>query len=439
MAPYQVQIVAPATRQTTIQSKVDTPAAKREFFGFRNRKYELPVIQVPIGLPVYRMENFRTFTDQHDYISAESKPDDFFSGGQESETVQQAQHSLLSRLASKGKSDSVIPVINVLRKDGQREPLLISSSGVVVNGNRRLAAMRDLYAEDANAFAHFSHIDAMVLPADATDDEIVDVEANLQAMPETKLDYDWIGELQLIKRLTSIGRSFDQIANQLHRREKDIQNALQTLAEADLYLKEAGSAGSYSEIREDAEQLFNDLPKALEGKTEKAKQASRAIAYTLFRNKDQLPGRLYDFNAAFGRLADDVISRLGDSLVFEPAAAVASIESDDLFLDIPEDDEGADYDAIINLLKDKSDENVEALIDAAQTAIELDKGKRSGSAALKAIGQAHSKLISADVDKASPETLPAITKQLAAIRDLVGQLEATVAKRQKGKALDTQK
>jgi hypothetical protein len=385
------------------------------------------------------MENFRTFTDQHDYISAESKPEDFFSGGQESEIVQQAQHLLLSRLASKGKSDSVVPVINVLRKDGQREPLLISSSGVVVNGNRRLAAMRELYAEDSKAFAHFSHIDAMVLPADATDDEIVDVEANLQAMPETKLDYDWIGELQLIKRLTSIGRSFEQIANQLHRREREIQYALQTLAEADLYLKEAGSAGSYSEIREDAEQLFNDLPKALEGKTEKAKQASRAIAYTLFRNKEQLPGRLYDFNAAFGRLADDVIARMCEALVFEPTSSHARVEVEELFLDIPEDDEGSNYDAIINLLKDISDETVEALIDAAQTAIELDRGKRSGSAALKAIGQAHSKLVSADVDKASPETLPAIAKQLTSIRELVGQLETTVAKRQKSKAPDTQR
>ncbi|MBX5248782.1 MULTISPECIES: hypothetical protein [unclassified Rhizobium] len=431
MTSYQIQIIAPAAREASIQTKVNSTAIKREFYGFRNRRSELPVIQVPIGLPVYRMENFRTFTDQHDYISAESKADDFFSGGQESETVQQAQHLLLARLASKGKADSVVPVIDVLRKDGQREPLLITSFGVVVNGNRRLAAMRELYAEDGKSFAHFSHIDAMVLPPDATDEEIVDVEANLQAMPETKLDYDWIGELQLIKRLTSIGRTFDQIANQLHRKERDIQNALQALAEADLYLKEAGSAGSYSEIRDDAEQLFNDLPKALEGKSEKAKQASRAIAYTLFRNKELVPGRLYDFNPAFGKLADDVIDRMAGLGKNETPGFAEDKESPELFLNIPEDDGTSHYDAIIKLLRSDDDEVVEALIDAAQTAIELDKGKRSGSAALKSIGQAHAKLASADVDKASKETLPGINKQLLAIRELVGELEKTVAKRLK--------
>lgn len=438
MTPYQIQIVAPATRQATIQAKIKGATVKREFFGFRNRRSELPVIQVPLGLPVYRMENFRTFTDQHDYISSEAKPGDFFSGGQESETVQQAQHALLSRLASKGKSDSVIPVISVLRKDGQREPLLISSSGVVVNGNRRLAAMRELYAEDAAAFAQFSHIDVMVLPADATDDEIVDVEANLQAMPETKLDYDWIGELQLIKRLKTIGRSIDQIANQLHRKEKDIQYALLTLAEVDLYLKEAGSAGSYSEIRDDAEQFFNDLTKAIEGKTEKAKQASRAIAYALFRNKDQVPGRLYDFNAAFGRLADDVIARMNESVVFVSANTEEQETGEEFLLDVPEDDDAAKYDAIINLLKDKSDENIDALIDAAQTAIEVDKGTRTGTAALKAIGQAHSKLISVNLDRAATATIPGIAKQLTAIKELVEQLQAVIAKRQKTKVNDTQ-
>lgn len=431
--PYKIQITAPVTREATIKAKVDSATEKREFFGFRNRRSELPLIQVPLNLPVYRMENFRTFTDQKDYVSENEKNADFFSSGQESEAVQQAQHQLLHRLALKGKSDSVVPVIDVLKEDGQREPLLITSNGVVVNGNRRLAAFRELYDENGVKYSAFSHIDVLVLPPDATADEIVDIEANLQAMPETKLDYDWIGEAQLIKRLVSLGRTHSQVADQLHRNPKDIQYAIQTLAEADLYLKEAkGTTGSYSEIREDAEQLFGDLPKLIENKSESMKEASRIVAWTLFQNKDRLPGRLYDFNPAIGKLTDDILDRVSTELGLgtEQEAEAGETSSDDLFAVALDDDTNEpNYLSVINALKsDDNEEAIETLIEAAQTAIELEKGKRSGNAALKSVTQAHSKLASVDISKADPKTLPGIAKQLAAIKALVVEMEATVAK-----------
>ncbi len=432
---YQIQITAPVSRTATIQKKVESATEPpRDFYGFRNRLSKLPVIQVPLGLPVYRMENFRTFTDQRDYLNAESKKKDFFAKGQESETAQQVQHELLVHLAEKGVADSVAPVSDVLRTDGQREPLLITAAGVMVNGNRRLAAIRELYAEDAVAFAHFSHIDVMVLPADATEEEIVDVEANLQAMQETKLDYDWIGEAQLIKCLVGLGRSYVQVANQLHRKEKDIKYAIQQLAEVDLYLKESGSAGSYAKIREEAEQLFKDLPKALEGKSERAKEASRAIAYALFQNKDKVPGRLYNYNAAFGKLAGDVLERVSAELGI-PSQSVpidGGTPDDDIDIDIGDGGDEPNYDGLIEALKAGDNEDaIESLIDAAQTAIELEKGKKSGTATFKTIGQAHAKLASVDINRADAGTLPGIKKQLDAIKSLIAAMEDVLTKRQK--------
>ncbi len=49
--PYKIQITAPVNRAATIASKVVASTDKREFFGFRNRKHDLPLIQVPIELP----------------------------------------------------------------------------------------------------------------------------------------------------------------------------------------------------------------------------------------------------------------------------------------------------------------------------------------------------------------------------------------------------
>lgn len=429
---YKIQITAPVNRAATIASKVVATTEKREFFGFRNRRHELPLIQVPIGLPVYRMENFRTFTDQRDYIATAGKPSNYFSTGQESEEVQQAQHQLLYRLALKGKADSVVPVSDVLEVEGQRQPLLITAGGVVVNGNRRLAALRELYGQGSK-FSHFSHIDVLVLPADATGEEIVDIEANLQAVPETKLDYDWIGEAQLINRLVNMGRTPKEVGDQLRRKEKDIKYAIQTLAEADLYLKEApGTEGNYSEIREDAEQLFGDLPKLLEGKSEQMKEASRVIAWTLYQNKGRLDGRLYDYNAAIGGLADAVLDRVADELgiATESAADDSSDEAEDDFaIDIGDEPQVTSFAGVLAALKaSDNDAAVEALIEAAQAEIQIDKGQRSGKAALKSVQQAHAKLASVDISKAEKSTLPKISKQLDAIKTLVDGLEKKIAK-----------
>lgn len=419
---YVVKLTAPAEREAIIEKARKSPIRFEAFYDFRSAKYDLPVIRVGIDLLVYRVENFRTYTDQHEYIAKEKKPANFFLSGQEVESVQQVQHALLFRLAKKGKVESVVPVIDVLKTDGQREPLLITALGVVVNGNRRLAAMREL---------EMSHVDVMVLPADATADEIVDIEASLQGRPETKLDYDWIGDGELISRLIGMGRTPKQVADQLHRGEKDIKNALQALSEVDLYLKEwARAEGEYSRVREDAEQLFKDLPKRLEGKDANLEQASRVIAWSLFDNRDKLPGRIYDFNPAFGKLASDVLDRVAYDLGLSTSGGAAAEDGGDEFsIDFDDEDTAVSYDAIIDALKEDGtrDEAVDALIEAAQSAIEMERGQKSGEAALKALSQANGKIASVDLSRAAPETYPKIKKQLTTIEELCKQLWAKLA------------
>lgn len=422
---YVVKLTAPAERETIIEKACKNPIGSEAFYDFRSTKYDLPVIRLGIDLPVYRMENFRTYTDQHEYVAKEKKPANFFSNGQEIESVQQVQHQLLVRLAKKGVADSVVPVIDVLEKEGQREPILISASGVVVNGNRRLAAMRELA---------MTHLDVMVLPPDASVDEIVDIEASLQGRPETKLDYDWIGDGELINRLIGMGRTTKQVADQLHRGEKDIKNALQALSEVDLYLKEwAHAEGEYSRVSEDAEQLFKDLPKRLEGKDVNLAQASRVIAWSLFENREKLPGRIYDFNQAFGKLATDVLDRLASDLGLSTTDGTYPEQSEDedinFSIDFDDDEEAVSYDSIIDALKDEGtrDEAVDALIEAAQNAIEMEKGQKSGEAALRALSQANGKIASVDLSRATPDTYPKIKKQLDTIEGLCKQLRSKLA------------
>jgi hypothetical protein len=407
---YSVKQLSRADREAMIKKHLASPQGEEDFYDFRSQKTKLKVVRIDINLPVYRMENFRTYTDQHEYIAKEKLDADYFLKGQELQSVQQHQHEILRKLSEKG------PIIDVLNKDGQREAILISSTGVVINGNRRLAAMREL---------NIDYIECMVLPADATADEIVDIEANLQAKPETKLDYDWIGDAQLIKRLVHMGRSTKEVAEKLNRSESDIKNTLQALAEADIYLRDwAGTPGEYSRVRDDAGQLFKDLPKLVAGKDQALAQGSRAIAWSLFENRDKFGGRIYALNPAIGKLAADVLQRLSEELDVPITSDGNDEDGGEMEVDFGEENE-VDYTALIDRLRDDAtkEDAIDALVEACQAAVDAQAGKNSTKAALKAITQAHAKLASVDVSTAAPDTRPGIIKQLESIANLVVKLQ----------------
>lgn len=420
---YEVRLIAPAEREAIIAKAVKSPADVLPFNDFRDKPTRLPVIRVDIDLPIYRMANYRTYSHQQSEIAKAKLPADYFQSGQEVESVQQVQHGILVDLANKGVADSVVPVTKVLDIEGQIDPLLATSTGVMVNGNRRLAALREL--------GH-KYVELMILPPDTTAEDILEIEADLQGKPETKLDYDWIGDGQLILALRRIGRTPEQISKKLHRTPKDILNVEQAMIEADLYLKEwAGKPGQYAEITEDAEQVFKDLPTRVAKKDTQLAHASRVIAWTLYDNRENLGGRLYNFNAAFGPLAADVLDRTATALnipTTKPPGAEEP-EIDDLSIELDDDQETPSYDGIIEALKSPAsrEKAAQVLIEASITALEVAKGQKDGKAALKAVTEANTKLLSVDLSRALPETYSAVGKQLESIETRVKKLRDQLA------------
>ena len=421
--PYEVKLKAPAIREAVISKGLKSPIDDLPFNDFRAKSMRLPVVRVDIDLPIYRMANFRTYSHQQGKIAKDGLPVDYFRVGQEVESVQQVQHEILAELARKGVADSVVPVYKVLEGEGQTDPLLATSTGVMVNGNRRLAALRELKK---------THVDLMILPADATAEDILDIEASLQGKPETKLDYDWIGDGQLILALRAMGRSPDAIAKKLHRSTKDILNVEQAMIEADLYLKEwAGKPGQYADIAEYAEQLFKDLPARVAKKDAELAHASRVIAWTLYDHRDELGGRLYNFNSAFGSLASEVLERTATTLnipTTKPPGAEEP-ELDDLSIDLDENQETPSYSALIEALKAPAtrENAAKALIEASITSLEVAKGQKDGKAALKAVTEANTKLLSVDLSRAAVETYAGISKQLESIEDRAKKLRDQLA------------
>ncbi len=151
--------------------------------------------------------------------------------------MQGLQHSFLIDIA---REPSAPIYQELVRTIIQTEPLLLTRDGVVVNGNRRLASIRDLYKEDPSRYKSFNRIRTTILPADATTIDIEETEARLQMEPDTKLAYDWLDRrLKLRYQREELGLSVDQLCD-AYRIENptQIDEELTELGMAEDYLNE---------------------------------------------------------------------------------------------------------------------------------------------------------------------------------------------------------
>lgn len=221
---------------------------------FQSATQNLPVFKVDINLPMFRMENGRTKRKQiefrHKHPSRSNELDDA-----SSTTAQTIQFDILREMATEAN-------LLELLKQGQQEPLLLSNDGFVVNGNRRLAAMRILHNDPAQAKSgiDFSHIFVARLPI-LDEKEIRRIEQRLQLSKDGKADYNWVDELLTIKsNIDDYGMSIAELAKDMNRRQPAIRVQLQMLKLIDLYLDKMGKRGLYFEVESD-EQAFKTLAK----------------------------------------------------------------------------------------------------------------------------------------------------------------------------------
>lgn len=122
---------------------------------------------------------------------------------------------LKTQPSSPGKTDPEFEALRESLEDfGQQQPGLITPDGILVNGNTRRAALRELGKP---------HIRVAVLPDNTTRADISTVELALQLRRENKRDYSYINQLIAIEEQLSHGRRPDQIAREFHIRTKTLE------------------------------------------------------------------------------------------------------------------------------------------------------------------------------------------------------------------------
>ena len=423
-------------RQTTIRDAVAATTDKHRFREYQSRSTDLPAIRLDINLPVYRMANFRTRTTQLRHIHDHRLREDFFRAGEENQSAQTAQHAILVEFAKQGREGSIVPIMGELEAEEQREPLLITSEGVVVNGNRRLAAMRELFTRDRSRFRHFSHADCAVLPTNITPEEVLEIEVRLQMQAETKLPYGWIEEAIAIREMHFGGRDTAHVAALMKKKPKEVETAERALTEADIYLKDWRREPNRYEHVEDAQQFFGDLAKAVNGLEGDMLEVKRRIAWMLLSNQDKLEGRIYGYRFSFEGQTEDVVSALSERLDVDLTGTSngnGTNDSDDsLDVDLGEAGNGADtpLQSLIEVFDDpgRRDTVATELADICITINERNRQRSVGNQALGAIRTANTKLMSVDLSKAEPETYGPIGAQLAAVKSRVDVLEKELLK-----------
>lgn len=253
------------------------------------KNQRLKQIRVRIGFPVYRLENGRTRTFQKEYLATHADaPADLFTMDTDSLEAQRAQHEILKKLA---EDEDLLKEFQSGTE--QTEPIIITTTGVVVNGNRRLCTWRTLYYKEPEKYKYFEFIDVAVLPEDCDEAEIKALEKRLQIQKTHRAEYKWHNKAAMLKEEKAQGESETSIAKSYDISKKEVGLLIDAYEYAEIYLQKIGKPNQWSLVDGD-EFAFKSMAEA-RGKIsdQGKKELFEAVCFKLIEQKDYQGGRLY--------------------------------------------------------------------------------------------------------------------------------------------------
>ncbi len=204
---------------------------------YRGKYRPLPVIEVPIEMPVYRIENIRTKSLQKQWLAQHRDlPRDLFVSDPFSIEAQENQHQVLKLLVDK---ENLLKTFKDNDKLQQTEPLICSKDGIVVNGNHRLCAWRELYYNNKTKYTHFQTVRVAVLP-DSDSQGMYDLEVALQIHSDMKADYVWHAIAADYQEKFDSGMDISVLASKQNKKPEEINKYIECYNYAAQYLESIG-------------------------------------------------------------------------------------------------------------------------------------------------------------------------------------------------------
>ena len=248
-----------------------TAKAKRQLLPQWVRpEKELPVESLPIEWVRFSTLNHRTRAEQ-EREKLVSRNSELFSGDPLGKAAQAAQLKILS------DQDGFRDLKNDLQERGQQEPAVVTAEGILINGNRRAAALRKLWMDDHVQSARY--IRTFVLPADASKDELIDLETELQVSKDYREEYSWVNEALLIEEIfETSNKDWEKVAKRMRLEKDKVQTQYEKLQQ--LHQLVAMSNGTrYHADFVDNNSAFEELAKHIRDKSPQEKASVRSVYF----------------------------------------------------------------------------------------------------------------------------------------------------------------
>lgn len=252
-----------AARLNGTQKTMPVPAWPRS-------EKELPIVELEVTWARFSVINHRTKAEQ---IREQRKAgrDDLFTRDPLGKEAQDAQYRILCG------QDGFEELKSDLQSRGQQEPAIVTGDGVLINGNRRSAAMRSLFVDDDVRGARY--VKCLVLPADATAAELVDLETELQVAKDFKQDYSWINEALLIEELYEReNKDFKRVAERVHRKTEEVRDYYEKIQQVHQLVALSDGTREYVDFIPN-ESAFAELAKHVKNKSETEAKAVKDVYF----------------------------------------------------------------------------------------------------------------------------------------------------------------
>lgn len=206
--------------ETRLAALDDTSETKSSVdIEWRGEQRAIPVISMPLSVLKYNPDTHRIKAQR----SLDAERDKQLDEDPYGEIGQKYLHYLL--MGDSTDPSSADPNFLALKDDlsehGQTDPGIVTRAGVLINGNTRAAALRELGRSD---------IRVGVLPSDAASGDLEAVELSLQLRKEHRRDYSFMNTLLAIEERRDRGMTDEQIISEFRIRQKTLERNLWILA-----------------------------------------------------------------------------------------------------------------------------------------------------------------------------------------------------------------
>ena len=411
-------LASPAERRSAILDALSRSGDVTHFVPCGDGYLEVPVVALPHPLLAYRADNGRVLSELADAASRDGMDVGALKEQAETPRLQNLLHALLLDKAR----DPGGPIYDELQRFGQQtEPLLVRRDGVVLNGNRRLAAMRHLLRRDRERFAQFETVSAAVLPEGLQQDELEFIEAALQMAPDLKLEYGWIN--RRLKLRQHVGDMDRERVHEAWRfpRASDVDDQLGQLELAEAYLDWSGHPRAFAFL-EECEALFVDLHAQL-GKLQAPflKETWKLLGFAMLKAAPELDAKISHYFPFADPLPSGIQHWVPRTLAEDHGLVERQDTGENRSLDKAT---AARLRPLLEYAR-RAAGFAQAVVALSDT-LKADEGKLLGvSQVLSSLRRARRVLREIDPDTLQPDQLREIRAQLAALQQHAGARDAT--------------